>query len=227
VTNGAVAVLVVCVFWLGVVVARMLGRKTSFSLAPLGFRSPRVGLFSGVGLGIVVGAGAILMSIVVNPISIFVLDRLGYPTESTVQQPFMRGLTGWVEDNPAAAIPAIILVVVFFGPAIEELVFRGALFNGLNRLGALIFSRTAGTAPAERPGRAPFVLSALISSAFFALLHLEPVLLPAILILAIALCTLFQKTGSLLPPLVAHATFNSFATSLIILNGLGVFDLPV
>jgi membrane protease YdiL (CAAX protease family) len=182
-------------------------------------------LFAGVGLGVLVGAGAILMSIIVNPISILVLDRLGYPTESTIQQPFMRGLTGWVQDNPAAAIPAIILVVVVFGPAVEELVFRGALFNGLNRLGALISSRTA--APTRRSGRVRFVLSALVSSAFFALLHLEPVLLPAILILAIALCALFQKTGSLLPPLVAHATFNSFATSLIILNGLGVFYIPV
>lgn len=181
-----------------------------------------------MGLGVAVGAGAILMSIIVNPISVFVLDRLGYPTESTVQQPFMRGLVGWVEDNPAAAIPAIVLVVVVIGPAVEELVFRGAIFNGLNRLAALISSRSLGTVDPGRPaGRAPFVLAALVSSTFFALLHLEPVLLPAILILAVALCALFQRTGSLLPPLVAHATFNSFATSLIILNGLGVFDIPV
>lgn len=182
-----------------------------------------------MGLGVAVGAGAILMSIVVNPISVLVLDRLGYPTESTVQQPFMRGLVGWVEDNPAAAIPAIILVVVVIGPAVEELVFRGAIFNGLNRLTALISSRSPGTDDPGRPAgsRVPFVLAALVSSTFFALLHLEPVLLPAILILAVALCALFQRTGSLLPPLVAHATFNSFATSLIILNGLGVFNVPV
>lgn len=215
----------VCLFWLGVVVARFLGRKASFSLAPLGFRRPGGGLLAGVGLGLAVGLGAVVVSIVVNPISVFVLDRLGYSTESTVQQPFMRGLVGWVEDNPAAAIPAIILVVVIIGPAVEELVFRGAVFNGLNRLGALVSSRTVG--PGRTAGRASFVLSALVSSVFFALLHLEPVLLPAILILAIALCALFQRTGSLLPPFVAHATFNSFATSLIILNGLGVFDLPV
>jgi uncharacterized protein len=218
---------VVCLFWLGVVAARLLGRKASFSLAPLGFRRPGGGLFAGVGLGVAVGAGAILMSIIVNPISVYVLDRLGYPTESTVQQPFMRGLVGWVEDNPAAAIPAIILVVVVIGPAVEELVFRGAIFNGLNRLGALISSRTLGTTPGRPAGWAPFVLAALVSSTFFALLHLEPVLLPAILILALTLCALFQRTGSLLPPLVAHATFNSFATSLIILNGLGIFDVPV
>ncbi len=221
----------VCVFWLGVVVARALGRKASFSLAPLGFRRPDGGLLAGAGLGIVVGVAAIVVSVIVNPISAFVLDRLGYSTESTVQQPFMRGLVGWVEENPATAIPAIILVVVVIGPAVEELVFRGAVFNGLNRLGTLFVSRTAradaGRTPSGTSGRTVFVVSALLSSAFFAFLHLEPVLLPAILILAVALCALFRRTGSLLPPLVAHATFNSFATSLIILNGLGVFQVPV
>jgi len=225
--NTTVAASVIVLFWLGVVMARAFGRKASFSLAPLGFRRPGGGLLAGAGLGVAVGVGAIVVSIIVNPISVFVLDRLGYSTESTVQQPFMRGLVGWVEANPAAAIPTIVLVVVVIGPAVEELVFRGAVFNGLNRLGALVSSRTVGAASGRTSGKTTFVLSALLSSVFFALLHLEPVLLPAILILAVALCTLFQRTGSLLPPLVAHATFNSFATSLIILNGLGVFDIPV
>lgn len=215
-------------FWAGVVVARAFGRKASFSLAPLGFSRPRGGLLAGVGVGVAVGVGAVVVSLFVNPISVFVLDRLGYSTESTVQQPFMRGLVGWVESNPAAAIPAIVLVVVLFGPAVEELVFRGAVFNGLNRLGALVSSRTVrGENPARTSGKLSFALSTLASSTFFALLHLEPVLLPAILLLAVALCVLFQRTGSLLPPFIAHATFNSFATSLIILNGLGVFDIPV
>ncbi len=218
----------ICLFWLGVTVVRAFGRKVSFSLAPLGFSRPKGGLLAGIGGGFAVGIGAIVVSLIVNPVSVFVLDRLGYSTESTVQQPFMRGLVGWVEDNPAAAIPAIILVVVLFGPAVEELVFRGAVFNGLNRLGALISSRAVGReGPARTASKTSFVLSTLASSVFFALLHLEPVLLPAILLLAIALCVLFQRTGSLLPPFVAHATFNSFATSLIILNGLGAFEMPV
>ncbi|MDQ4106563.1 MAG: hypothetical protein M3157_05255, partial [Actinomycetota bacterium] len=62
---------------------------------------------------------------------------------------------------------------------------------------------------------------------FFALLHLEPVLLPALLLLAVALCALFRWSESLLPSFVAHATFNSFATLLIILSGLGVFEPPI
>ena len=211
----------------GVYVARRFGSRAGYSLSALGFARPKGGYFAGAGIGVLVGLGAMLVSIAVNALSILVLERLGYSTESQVQLPFMRGLEGWVRESPGIAIPAIVLVVVLFGPAAEELFFRGAIFNGLNRLGALISSRSLGTTPGRPARGAPFVLAALVSSTFFALLHLEPVLLPAILILALTLCALFQRTGSLLPPLVAHATFNSFATSLIILNGLGIFDVPV
>jgi membrane protease YdiL (CAAX protease family) len=171
----------------------------------------------------------VLVSAIVNPLSVVVLKRLGYSTESTVQQPFMRGLVGWVRESPGLAVPAILLVVVLFGPAVEELVFRGAVFNGLYRLSALISSRSVAkdNAAPTTARRISFVLSALASSVLFALLHLEPVLLPALLVLAFALCFLFEKTQSLLPPFVAHATFNSLAASLIILSGLGVFEMPI
>ena len=220
--DTAIAGLVVGGFWLAVTLMRITGRKTGYSLAPLGFSRPRGGILIGIGVG------AVLVSAIVNPLSVFVLERLGYPTESTVQQPFMRGLVGWVSESPGLAIPVIVLVVVIFGPAVEELVFRGAVFNGLYRLGALVSSRPVGRenfGPTAR--RASFVVSALASSVLFALLHLEPVLLPALLILAFILCTLFERTQSLLPPFVAHATFNSFAASLIILSGLGIFEMPL
>jgi membrane protease YdiL (CAAX protease family) len=141
----------------------------------------------------------------------------------------MRGLARWVEHSPDVAIPAIIFVVVIFGPAVEELVFRGAIFNGLYRLGALIRRRNPGGSESSvwKARRVRFILAALASSVLFAALHLEPVLVPALVILAVSLCALFQRTGSLLPPFVAHATFNSLAVLLIILTGLGVFKVPV
>ncbi|MGH3145185.1 MAG: lysostaphin resistance A-like protein [Rubrobacter sp.] len=222
------AALVVGGFWLGVTLTRLTGRKTGYSLTPLGFSRPRGGVLIGVVAGVAVGVGAIIVSAIVNPLSVLVLERLGYSTESTVQQPFMRGLVGWVSESPGLAVPAIILVVVLFGPAVEELVFRGAVFNGLYRLGAMVSSRSVGEndfTPAAR--KVSFALSALASSVLFALLHLEPVLLPALLILAFTLCALFQRTQSLLPPFVAHATFNAFAASLIILSGLGIFEIPI
>jgi membrane protease YdiL (CAAX protease family) len=215
-------------FWLVVYWMRSLGKKVGYSLAPLGFSRPRGGLLAGSFAGMAVGVGAVLLGIIVNPISLLVLERLGYSTESTVQQPFMEGLVGWVRESPGVAIPAIILVVILFGPAVEELVFRGVVFNGLYRLGDFVYSRFVGKEHSKGPpGKMIFIASALASSVLFALLHLEPVLLPVLLILAITLCALFQRSGSLLPSFVAHATFNSVAATLIILSGLNVVNLQI
>ena len=225
--NLVLVCLTIGAFWGGVLLARSFGRKIGYSLAPLGFSRPRGGFFVGAGAGFLTGLGALLVSAVVNPVSVRLLDRLGYSTESTVQQPFMRGLMGWVRESPGVAIPAIICVVVILGPAVEELVFRGAIFNGLYRLGGLVSAELGGSELLRRNVRGiSFALSALLSSAVFALLHLEPVLLPALLILAVILCALFAHTGSLLPTFVAHATFNSLAVLVIILGGLDVFEIP-
>ena len=226
--NVALAAFTIGAFWAGVFVARSFGWKVDYSLAPLGFSRPRGGTLVGVGVGGLVGVGALVASMPVNLASAFLLDRLGYSTERMIQGPFMRALTRWVEESPGTAIPAIILVVVIFGPAVEELVFRGAVFNGLHRLANMVSARFGGADETRKTARrVSFALAALVSSVVFALLHLEPVLLPALLILAVTLCALFERTGSLLPTFVAHATFNSFAVSLIILTGLGVFEIPV
>jgi uncharacterized protein len=226
--DAAGAGILVGVFWLSVSLLRRWGKKIGYSLAPLGFSRPRGGFLAGIGAGMAVGVGTVILSMIVTPLSVLLLERLGYSTESTIQQPFMEGLVGWVQESPGVAIPAIVLVVVLFGPAVEELVFRGAIFNGLYRLGVLVSTRSVGTEHSKRPlSKAIFISSALASSVLFALLHLEPVLLPVLLILAITLCALFQRTGSLLPSFVAHATFNSVAAVLIILRGLNVLNIPI
>lgn len=214
-------------FWIGVVVVRVLGYPASFSVSALGFSRPRSGTLVGIGVGIGVGVAAVVVGGVVNLLTTVVFESLGYPTESRVQQEFMRSLSGWIGDQPGVAIPAIIGVVVLFGPFAEELIFRGAIFNGLHRLGLLTSDKIGGKERGVFTDVAAFVLAALVSSAVFAALHLEPVLLPSLLILAVALCWLFRWSGSLLPSFVAHATFNSFATLVIILSGLGLFEMPV
>src|SRR5215212_3073806 len=186
-------------FWLAVTWMRSFGKKIGYSLAPLGFSRPRGGFLAGIRAGLAVGAGAVLLGMIVKPLSALVLERLGYSTKSTIQQPFMEGL-----------------------------VFRGAIFNGLYRLGGLISTRYVGAEHFTGPfSKTIFASSALVSSLLFALLHLEAVLLPILLILAITLCALFQRAGSLFPSFVAHATFNSFAASLIILRGLNVLNFPI
>src|SRR5215213_631325 len=222
------AAAVIGFFWLAILWLRGFGKKAGYSLAPLGFSRPRGGILAGIGAGVAVGAGTVLLSVIVNPVSFLVLERLGYSTQSTIQKPFMQGLVRWVQESPGAAIPAIVLVVVLFGPAVEELIFRGAIFNGLYRLGTMVSARFVGTEHYKGPlSKTIFVSSALASSMLFALAHLEPVFIPVLLILAITLCALFQWAGSLLPSFVAHATFNSFVASLIILRGLNVLDFQL
>jgi CAAX protease family protein len=223
-------VLTVGFFWVGVSVARGLGRPVGYSLVPLGFSKPYRGYFVGAGLGLLLGLGALVVSLLIAPLSRYVLQELGYSTDSTVQRPFMQGLSNWVGENPEVAIPATVAVVVFFGPAVEESVFRGAAFGGLYRLGLFLSRKLSGKSEGERKGvgeKASFALSSLSSSILFALVHLEPVILPVLFVLAVALCALYVRTGSLLPCFVAHATFNSFAVLLIILSGLGVLPTPV
>jgi membrane protease YdiL (CAAX protease family) len=216
-------------FWAGVYVARRLGRSVDYGLGALGLSRPKLGYFAAAGLGITVGVGALAASFVVLPLSILILEELGYSTNRTVQEPLMRGIQGWVGESPEVAIPATVLVVVLFAPAAEEIIFRGAIFGSLRKLTTLLFGKLRGhSKDLGRIGRSvSFVFAALVSSMLFALLHLEPVLLPTLFVLAIALCALYQRTGSLLPCFVAHATFNSFAVLIIILSGLGALPVQI
>ena len=223
VVDSIFLVLTVLLFWAGVFVARRLGRGAGYGLGALGLARPRGGYFVGVALGLAVGVGALFSSLLITPLSMYVLEWLEYSTESNVQQEFLRKVQGWVAESPGTAIPAAVFIIVVFAPAVEEIIFRGALFGGLYRLGVLLSERLTGKKGAGKAGggHLSFAVAALLSSTFFALLHLEPVALPAILVLAVALCALYWRTGSLVSTFVAHATFNSFAVLVIVLMGSG------
>ena len=227
--DSMILALVIGFFWAGVLVARRLGLPASYGLGALGLARPKRGYFTAVGLGLTIGAAALVLSGPLNLLSVFVLEWFGISTESTVQEPLMRGIQEWVGENPGTAIPTTVFVVVLFAPAVEETVFRGALFGGLRKLAALLFGRLRGRGKraSKVEETVPFILAAVVSSTAFALLHFEPVILPALFVLAIALCALYRRTGSLLPGFVAHAAFNSFAVLIIILSGLGVLPTQI
>ena len=219
--------LVIGFFWAGVFVGRSLGYPVGYGLEALGLTRPGSGYLAAVWLGFLAGAGALISTIPLNLLSFFVLERLGISTESTVQAPLMSGLQEWVGGNPQTAIPATVFVIVLFAPAVEEIIFRGAIFGGLRRLFAFLFGKLREGDKGKTGETGSFVLAALASSVAFAFLHFEPVLLPALLVLAAALCVLYRRTGSLLPCFVAHATFNSFAVLILILMGLGALPPQV
>lgn len=229
--------LTVGVFWAGAFVLRAVRGKNAagYGLSALGLRRPRGGYLSAVSIGVLVGFGALLFSLLLNAASSVVLDGLGLPADNSAQQPLMQGITEWVRESPAIAIPLAFFSVVILGPAVEELMFRGAIFGGLYRLFRFATERgvrsgggeTTGTALSSTSGKFALGLSAALSSALFATLHFSPVLVIALFTLAVVLCELYRRSGSLLAPFVAHATFNSFAVIALVLTGLDVIRPPV
>jgi len=92
------------------------------------------------------------------------------------------------------------LVASFIGPVSEELYFRGFLYPALRKI----------------TGRIPALL---LSGSFFGLLHLDPVRFIPITLGGIWLTLLYEKTGSLYTPIIAHSTWNTLMTVLLILAG--------
>lgn len=92
---------------------------------------------------------------------------------------------------------AIVLIVSFLGPAIEEFFFRGALFGALRR------------------GHSALVTLSVVSLCFIAA-HLDLRLLLPLLPAAWSMAEVRERSGSIWPGLALHAGFNS-------LTLLGVF----
>jgi uncharacterized protein len=80
-------------------------------------------------------------------------------------------------------------MAVTVAPVAEEVLFRGLMYPGLKRRLGI--------------GRA-----ALISSVLFALIHVNLMTFVPLLLLAGVLVWLYEHTGNLLAPVVAHAVFN-------------------
>jgi membrane protease YdiL (CAAX protease family) len=85
---------------------------------------------------------------------------------------------------------AVILMAVVVAPIAEEVIFRGYFYGVIRRYG----------------GRIPALL---ISSLLFAAIHIHLPSVPGLFLLAIILCLLYERTGSLWAPIALHAAFNA------------------
>lgn len=100
----------------------------------------------------------------------------------------------------------IFFSVVIFAPIVEELVFRGALYNAMKKKFSVKFSIIA-------------------SSSVFALMHFtislilgdfsDMIFLPGYIVPAIILCTLYEKTRNIYAPIFLHFINNLIGTILI------------
>lgn len=106
------------------------------------------------------------------------------------------------EANGIVSVLVLTVVVAVAAPLFEEFFFRGLLFRGLLRR----FSPAAAV---------------VLSSAGFALVHIEPILFPGTFVLGVVAAIASLKTGRLGPAWGMHLGFN--AITLIAL----LADLPV
>lgn len=115
----------------------------------------------------------------------------------TAPQPivvFLRDHPAWGGRLLGLAIAAIA------APITEELLFRGCLYGFLR----------------QSTGRAAAII---LSSLVFALIHAHLATIPALVVLAAGLALLYEATGTLWAPVVAHSLFN-------ILNFFGTLWWP-
>jgi hypothetical protein len=79
---------------------------------------------------------------------------------------------------------------IVVAPVVEELFFRGFVFAGLR----------------ERYG---WVTAALVSSALFAAIHLQPLAIPPVFIMGTIFAILYQRSGSIWPAILMHLATNA------------------
>ncbi|HLJ74263.1 MAG TPA: type II CAAX endopeptidase family protein [Thermoanaerobaculia bacterium] len=99
---------------------------------------------------------------------------------------------------PSKAAAAMVLINgALIAPIVEELFFRGLIFNAL----AI---------------RAPVFVAALLSGALFGMAHGDPVLAPALAIFGLVQAGIYRATGNLVVPMIVHAVNNAIFLSLMI-----------
>lgn len=100
------------------------------------------------------------------------------------------------EERDAAALVALGVLVVGAAPVSEEVFFRGFFFGGLR-------------------GRLSFWAAAAISALLFGLVHIPSGIAqaPALAVLGLLLAWLYERSGSLGPPILMHAIINAIAYS--------------
>ena len=151
-----------------------------------------------VGIGLACGLGGMLISL---PFSIVYVSLVGSDLNSAVGEVF-----GHVRAAPLVAV-GVLLIVVLLAPLCEEIVYRGLLWGGVERLGANRW------------------LTLAVTTIVFALAHFEFERTPVLLVVALPIGLARVFTGKLLPSVVAHQVNNLLPGIGLMLGLLGVVPM--
>ncbi|MCC5789423.1 MAG: CPBP family intramembrane metalloprotease [Opitutales bacterium] len=145
---------------------------------------PSRGLFYAAKWGAYGFVLAIPLVALANIVTIFLFNHFGweFSLQETVEE--------IVSVESTLLFLLMPLPVVILAPLWEEIVFRGGLFRYLKNC-------------------LPGSLALLLSAICFSLIHGQPAQFGGILILGLILALVYQKSGSLLAPILMHAFFNA------------------
>jgi CAAX protease family protein len=180
-------------------VPTVLAAGTALLITRLRGNGPRadlrlLGSWRDVGLGVAFGVGGLAVTI---PASVLFVAIAGADATSAVGEVF-----GGATASPALAV-VIFLIVVLVAPFCEEVVYRGLLWGGVERL--------AGP-------KVAFAVSTLL----FALAHFEFTRTPLLLVVAIPIAAARYFTGRLTASIIAHQINNLLPGAVLALGLLGV-----
>jgi uncharacterized protein len=184
---------------IGLAAPTVLAAGTALLITRLRGNGPRIDLrlewsWREVGLGLAFGFGGLALTI---PASIMYVAIVGQDASSAVGDAL-----GGIRAGPVLAI-LVLLIVVFIAPMCEEILYRGLLWGGVERLA----------------GR---WVAFAVTTAMFALAHFEITRTPLLLIVAIPIAVARLYTGRLLPAIVAHQVNNLLPGIVLMLGLLGV-----
>ncbi|MEU6642323.1 CPBP family intramembrane glutamic endopeptidase [Saccharomonospora sp. NPDC046836] len=138
-------------------------------------------------------------------VGVFVWSRLVGEENST------SAISALIEDKPMSVSAAVVMFLYLWllGPICEEIIYRGLLWSATERLewGNEKWARFAAF---------------LLSTAVFAVSHLEPLRTTLLLVIAVPIGLARLVTGRLLGSIVAHQMNNFLPALAILLTALGV-----
>ena len=124
---------------------------------------------------------------------VFTLTALGHPPDDQLAVQLIENARSWW----ARAYFTVFAVVL--APVTEEFIFRGLLYPFLKQLG---WPQLAGVGV----------------SLLFALIHFDVATFLPLLLLALVLIWLYEKTDNLLAPITVHALFNASNLAMLVLK---------
>jgi hypothetical protein len=162
------------------------------SVGALGLRSSRATRDLAVGAWFGVGLFA-LVAFLILPLVIAAWSALTGSRPGPIEQPIVSA------DPTGVQLVLGAIAAVVGAPLGEEVFFRGFLFGSLR-------------------GRLGFVRGAAISAVIFAVFHVDPLLIAVMPFVGFALAWLYERRGSLVAPIGAHAMFNVIGYTLLLME---------